>query len=380
MTAPSLVLAPRIHIPNPLHHLNPIPGILSAIGHVFTAGAQSIAAWAFTQMTEALVATTQVDLTGWFVAPWRAMLTVAGVLAIPIVLAGIVTEALAGRPGLAVRRGVLLPLLIGPVLLASRAVIALVLALVNGCCALVVQVGIGGPSGYATALSNMSHSLGISGVPNAVLPGANAAVTVLVLLTTAFLCFVIWVELAVRAAMIYLLAAFIPLALAGLFWSHTVRWTRRLIEVLAAVILAQLVITVVMVLAAASLAGGGDGLAVGIDRTAVGLALLFLGTLGLPMTFRLVPHVVEASVAAGAGAAVANRVRHTGGQALSAIPHPATQAAGAAISGRNPLSPGAGGARTPPQSAATPKASPPPVARSEPRAPVPAEMPSGQPR
>jgi hypothetical protein len=338
-----MVLAPQIHIPNPLHALNPIPGILSAIGHVFTSGAQSVAAWAFAQMTQALVATTQVDLTGWFIAPWRAMIAVAAVLAVPILLAGVITETLAGRPGVAVRRGVLLPLLIGPLLLASRAVLALLLALVNGCCALVVQVGIGGPSGYATALSHMSNSLGISGVPNAVLPGANAAVTVLILLVTAFLCFVIWVELALRAAMIYLLAAFIPLALAGLFWAHTARWTRRLLEVLGAVILAQLVITVVMVLAAASLSGPGDGLAQGIDKTAVGLALLFLGTLGLPMTFRLVPHVMEASVAAGTGAAVANRVRHTGGQALSAIPHPATQAAGAAISGRVPLGGGSGG-------------------------------------
>jgi hypothetical protein len=358
VTPPILVAAPRIHIPNPLHHLNPTNAILSAIGHVFTSGAQSVASWAFTEMTQALVATTQVDLSGWFVAPWRAMIAVAAVLAVPILLAGVITETLAGRPGVAVRRGILLPLLVGPLLLASRAVLALVLALVNGCCALVVKVGIGGPSGYATALSHMSTSLGISGVPNAVLPGANAAVTVLILMVTAFLCFVIWVELALRAAMVYMLAAFIPLSLAGLFWSHTARWTRRLLETLAAVILAQLVITVVMVLAAASLAGPGDGLAQGIDRTAVGLALLFLGTLGLPMTFRLIPHVVEAGVAAGTGAAVANRVRHTGGQALSAIPHPATQAAGAAINGRIPIPAGGGGRSA--TAAAVPPASPPP--------------------
>jgi hypothetical protein len=358
MRLPALVEAPKIHIPNPFKHLNPIPGILSAIGHVFTSGAQSVASWAFTEMTQALVATTQVNLSGWFVAPWRAMIAVAAVLAVPILLAGVITETLAGRPGVAVRRGILLPLLVGPLLLASRAVLALVLALVNGCCALVVKVGIGGPSGYATALSHMSTSLGISGVPNAVLPGANAAVTVLILLVTAFLCFVIWVELALRAAMVNMLAAFIPLALAGLFWSHTSRWTRRLLETLGAVILAQLVITVVMVLAAASLAGPGDGLSQGIDRTAVGLALLFLGTLGLPMTFRLIPHVVEAGVAAGTGAAVANRVRQTGGQALSAIPHPATQAAGAAINGRIPIPAGGGsrggGAVPPPPPAASP--------------------------
>jgi hypothetical protein len=52
------------------------------------------------------------------------------------------------------------------------------------------------------------------------------------------------------------------------------------------------------------------------------------------MTFRLIPHVVEASVAAGTGATVANRLRAHGGQALSAIPHPAAIAAGSALSGR----------------------------------------------
>jgi hypothetical protein len=326
--------APRIHIPNPLSHLNPVNGLLSAIGHVFTSGAQSIASWAFTEMTQALVATTQVSLTGWFTAPWRAMLAVAAVLAVPILLAGVISEAIAGRPAMAIRRGVLLPLLIGPVLLASRAMLGLLLTVVNGCCALVVKIGIGGPSGYANALDHMRHSLGVTGDAGTLLPGANTVVTVLIILVTGFLCFVIWVELALRAAMVYLLAAFIPLALAGLFWSETTRWTRRLIEVLAAVVLSQLVITVVMVLAAASLSGGGDGLAAGVDRTAVALALLFLGTLGLPMTFRLVPHVVEASVAAGTGAAVANRVRSHGAQALSAIPHPATMAAGAALGGR----------------------------------------------
>jgi hypothetical protein len=326
--------APRLHIPNPFAHLNPVNAILSAIGHVFTAGAQSIASWSFREMTQALVATTQVDLTGWFDAPWRAMIAVAGVLAVPILLAGLVTETLAGRPGVAIRRGVLLPLLIGPVLLASRAVLALALALVSGACALVVQVGIGGPKGFAAALGHMGTSLGVTGPGVTPLPGASSVVTVLLILVTAFLSFVIWIELALRAAMVYLLAAFIPLALAGLFWSQTTRWTRRLLEVLAAVILAQLVITVVMVLAAAALAGHGDGLAAGIDRTAVGLALLFLGTLGLPMTFRVIPHVMEAGVAAGTGAAVANRIRQHSGQALSAIPHPATQVAGAAMNGR----------------------------------------------
>lgn len=355
---------PTFSVPNPFAGLDPVNAILSAIGHVFTAGAQSMATWAFDQMTQALVATTEVRLTGWFDAPWRAMLAVAAVLAVPILLAGVVTETIAGRPGMAVRRGLLLPLLIGPLLLASRAVLGLLLAVVNGACALVVQVGVGGPAGFASALGHMRSTLGVSAGAGPGLPGANGVVSVLIILVTAFLCFVIWIELAVRAAMVYLLAAFIPLALAGLFWSETTRWTRRLLEVLLAVVLAQLVITVVMVLAAAALAGPGDGLAAGIDQTAVGLALLFLGTLGLPMTFRLIPHVVEASVAAGSGAAVANQMRAHGGQALAAIPHPTTQLAGAAMNGR--WAAAAGAARTTPQSGGTPPPPTPPASAAPP--------------
>jgi hypothetical protein len=295
---------------------------------------QSIAAWAFDGMTSALLATTRVDLGGWFEAPWRAMLAVAGALALPLLLVGVMAEVIAGRPAAAVRRGVLIPLAVAPCLLAARAVLGLLLVLVDGCCALVVRAGIGGSGGFAKALDRMRHVLGVTGGG---VPGTHGVALLFVVLVTAFLSFVIWIELAVRAALVYLLAAFLPLALAGLFWSATARWTRRLVEVLAAVVLAQLVITVVMVLAAAALGGHADGLAAGIDQVAVGLALLFLGTLGLPMTLRLVPHVVEASVAAGTGASAATAMRRHSGQLLMAVPHPAARLAGGAMSGRTDL-------------------------------------------
>lgn len=335
----SHVTAPAL--PLPLPELNPVDAILQALGQALTGGVQSLASWAFENMTAALLATTAVDPGGWFDAPWRAMLAVAATLALPILLIGVASEALAGRPGAALRRGVLLPLVLAPTLLAARALLGLALGLVNGACALVVQLGIGGPDGFARALDRMRGGLGIAlspatdGLPGG--PVATGVPLIVVVLIVACLSFVIWVELAVRAALVYLLAAFVPLALAGLFWSGTARWTRRLLEVLVAVVLSQLVITVVMVLAAAALGGPADGLAAGIDQLAVGLALLFLGTLGLPMTLRLLPHVVEASVAAGTGAAVASRVRRSGGQALTAIPHPAAALAGAAATGR-PLS------------------------------------------
>jgi type IV secretory pathway TrbL component len=163
---------------------------------------------------------------------------------------------------------------------------------------------------------------------------------------------------------VLLLAAFVPLALAGLFWSGTARWTRRLLEVLAAVVLSQLVITVVMVLGAAALAHPADGVAGGADDLAVGLALLFLGSLGLPLTFRIVPHVMEAAVVAGGGAAAAGRLRR-GATQLAAVAAP-TQAARLATA-----APSAGPTQRPP-------AGPPPASGT--RSPAPSGPGPAQPR
>lgn len=277
----------------------------------------------FAHLSDALLATTAVPLGSSFEAPWRAMLAVAALFALPILLAGVTTEVLAGRPGQALRRGILLPLLIGPVLLAARAVLGLLVALVQGACGLMVQVGLGGNHGFAEGVDRMRQVLGVATGPA---DPTGVGASLVVVLIAGLLAFIIWVELAVRAALLLLLAAFVPLALSGLFWSATARWTRRLLESLAAVLLAPLVITMVMVLATATLTAPVDGLAQGIDRVAIALALLFLGTLGLPLTFRLVPLVVEAAVVTGAGATVARRAQR-GAQRLAAAAAPMGAAA-----------------------------------------------------
>ena len=359
-------MRPGLPVPVPLPHvgIDPVGALVSALGRAVTGGVQSVAAYAFDHMTAALLATTQVSLDGWFAGPWRAMLAVAAVLGVPILLAGVISEVLAGQPGQALRRGVALPLLIGPVLLAARAALGLLLAVVNAGCALVVQLGIGGPGGFAAALDRMRGVFGVTAQPG--IPGSSGVALVVVVLVAAVLAAVIWVELAVRAALVYLLVAFIPLALAGLFWSATARWTRRLVEVLAAVILAQLVITVVMVLAAAALAEPAHGVAPGIDAVAVGLALLFLGSLGLPLTFRVIPHVIEAAAVTGAGAAVAGRVRRGGSQLLAAAPTPAARfAAAGGLAAPPPRTPAAAAAAATTAGSTPPP--PPPVPR---RAPV----------
>ena len=359
---------PQLHVPNPFH-VDIVGSLLSAIGRALTGGVQSLASSMFAHMTDALVATTSVHLDGWFTGPWRAMVAVAAVFAVPILLIGVATEVLAGRPGQALRRGVLLPLLVGPLLLAARALLSLLLALVSAACALVVRLGVGGPAGYGHALDRMRSLLGITAGPLAAQAPGGGVGLLFVVLVAALLSFVIWVELACRAALVLLLAAFVPLALAGLFWAETARWARRLIEVLAAVVLSQLVITVVMVLAAAALGTSAGGVAAGVDDLAVGLALLFLGSVGLPLTFRIVPHVMEAAVVAGGGAAAAARLRSGATRLLAAAPSPAARLAAVAPAGGRGASVGA----------SPPPPAPPPASGSGPSRPGGPRRPSGAP-
>ncbi|MCW2599463.1 MAG: hypothetical protein JWM02_1292 [Frankiales bacterium] len=320
-----------------------VGSLTRALSRLVSDAIQSFASYVFAQLSKALLATTAVPLDKSFDAPWRAMVTVAALFALPILLIGVTSEILAGRPGQALRRGVALPLLIGPVLLASRAAVALVVAVIQGLCGVLVQVGLGGNQGFAEGLDRMRKVLGVATGPA---DPTGAGASLVVVLVAGLLAFVIWIELAVRAALVLLLAAFVPLALSGLFWSATARWTRRLLESLAAVLLAPLVITMVMVLATATLTAPADGLAQGIDHAAIALALLFLGTLGLPLTFRLIPHVVEAAVVTGAGASIARRAQRGATRAVAAV-------APVGAAGRLAAAPAAASASTSAGSAAT---------------------------
>ncbi|MCW2594130.1 MAG: hypothetical protein JWP39_18 [Jatrophihabitans sp.] len=359
-----------------------IPGVgdlanamAAAFGRVVSGAVHAFAAWAFSMLSDALLASSSVPLGQSFDAPWRAMLAVAALLALPIMLAGVAHEVLQGRPGQALRRGVAYPLAIGPVLLASRAVIGLLVSVVQYACGLLVQVGIGGPGGFAEGIDRMRATLGVATGPA---DPTGAGVSAVVVLIAGLLAVVIWIELAVRAALVLLLAAFVPLALAGMFWQATASWTRRLLECLAAVLLAPLVITMVMVLATATLTATPNGLGDGVNQIAIALALLFLGTFGLPMTFRLVPHVVEAAAVTGAGAMVARSARRhasnaartatlavgggvAGGGAagrLAAAPRPAPAAGAAGGSGSAPFG-ASGGTAASRQPARTSPGSPP---------------------
>ena len=60
--------------------------------------------------------------------------------------------------------------------------------------------------------------------------------------------FVLWLEMVIRDAAIYIELFFLPLTFVAMIWPATSRWARRLVELLIAVILAKFVIVSILTL------------------------------------------------------------------------------------------------------------------------------------
>lgn len=260
-----------------LGFLNPTNTILGAIGRAIRHTIESITGWAFAQMIDALQSTTAIHLSGRFSGPWRAMASVAVLLALPLLLVGVAHEVLASSPLGALRWGVMMPLLVGVGLVAAPALLAGLLAIVDVMCAGLVELGIGGPKGFGHALANMQHLLGAASGDSLSTLGLPGPVSLLLLLVVGVLAFVLWIELALRTALVYLLAIVIPLAAAGLFWRNTTSWTRRTLDLLLAVALSKVIITAVMVLAAAAIGDTPTSASGAVDNLATGIASSLYG-------------------------------------------------------------------------------------------------------
>ena len=75
--------------------------------------------------------------------------------------------------------------------------------------------------------------------------------------------FVLWLEMIIRDAAIYICVFFLPLTFVAMIWPATSRWARRLVELLVAIILAKFVIVAILSLATAAITNtsvaNGDG-------------------------------------------------------------------------------------------------------------------------
>lgn len=309
------------------------------------------------QIVDLLAATGEVDFTeGWWAGPRAGhVLAVLGGLAAALTVAFLLLAVLQG-------------LWAGDPMTGLRAAFGHVPASIFGMVVLVgtTQLLLRATDEAAGAvLSETPAALGRFvdgfGVTSTILTGGlAAAVLMFVFLIGALM---VWAELVVRSALVYLLVAFAPLALAARIWPATRGVFRRLCELGVAIIVSKLVIAVALALGAAALAGGGPG-SEGPDGTGLGLAGLLGGAtlMGLAaftpfVVLRLLPTVEAAVVAHGIsrsparGAQAAGQVGSyparmarlaTGAKGMVAAPSAAVSAVALPALASNPLASRAG--------------------------------------
>jgi hypothetical protein len=208
------------------------------------------AGWLVRQVVKALDVTTRVDLGGeWFSQHYRWMLALGGFLLLPFLILAILQGLIRQDWTLLVRAA--FGFLPAAVLLTALAV-AVTQTVLSATDAL--------SGDLADGVARDAGKLGETFSKVFLTPGGGAGVPLfvgfLVGLVMAFGAFLVWVELLVRSAAIYLAVLFLPFCLAAMVWPATARWTRRLVDVLIALVLSKLVIVAALALGLGAIASG----------------------------------------------------------------------------------------------------------------------------
>ena len=252
-----------------------------------TAWVTNAAVWVTGRVGELIDHTASPDLTaGWFQGQYGTMVTVAGALALLMLLLAVIQSVIHQDVALLMRSAFgYLPMafiLAGVAIAAAGLLVAITDDMASG-----VVSGLG-----TNQSTNLLQSVGdayksaldqTSGIP---LFGVFLGAIIL-----AIGAFVLWLELIIRDAAIYVCVFFLPLTFVAMIWPATSRWARRLIELLIAIVLAKFVIVAILSLASAALTNTslvqGDGNT--FERMIAGSALLVLAAWSPFALLRLIP-------------------------------------------------------------------------------------------
>ena len=254
-----------------------------AVGNVAMDGLSSWvgegAAWLISRVARLVERSTRPDLAApWFERQYRGMRSLALLLALGFLVAALAHAALRQDLTAALRAGLLaLPTAVVACFVAVTFVQLALLATDSATIAITQHSG--GDSreffdDLATAIGSPVQ-----------IPGFLSLIGALI---AALLCLVVWIELILREAAIYLAVAFLPLTLAAAVWQRTSYVARRLAEALLALILAKITIAGAVAFAAAAM-GNARGGAEGMTAMLAGIAVLFLAALSPWVLMRLLP-------------------------------------------------------------------------------------------
>jgi hypothetical protein len=263
-----------------------------------TAWVTNAAVWVTGKVGGLIEKTTSPDLTAsWFEGQYGAMVGVAGALALLMLMLAIIQSVIRQDIGLLVRSAFgYLPMAF---VLAGVAIAAtgLLVAITDDMSMAVV-------SGLGTEQSdNLLQSVG-DAYKNALDEGSGIPLFGVFLgaIILAIGAFVLWLELIIRDAAIYVCVFFLPLTFVAMIWPATGRWARRLVELLIAIILAKFVIVAILSLASAAIANTTVATGEGnmFERMIAGAALLVLAAWSPFALLRLIP-MMEGAAASVVG-------------------------------------------------------------------------------
>ena len=258
---------------------------LAAIGTWVLVGAKA----SLDETVKVIGQTTDPQLgTTWFSSTYWRMTGLAGILTLPFLFAAAVQAVMGSDLALLARAALgYLPLAMLAVSVAAPLTM-LLLAASDQMSAIVSSAARDGGVRF------LQHA-GITVGALSVLDG-SPFLAFLVGLFTAAGAIVLWVELLMRQAAVYVVVLMLPLAFSAFVWPARRIWAIRAVELLVALILSKFAIVAVLSLAGAALGQTGAG---GIGGMLTGMVLLALGAFAPWALLRLLPLAELASGAAG---------------------------------------------------------------------------------
>lgn len=235
--------------------------------------------WFLERLLTAADQTTTPRFDGYVAEHSRAMAQAGGLFVVPFVILAIAQALMRGNAVAIVRvLGVYLP--------AAAILTGLIGVATTGLVQVTDAISANQAEGLRTDLEALQRSLpdalGAAGVPvlMAIIAGA-------LMLAAGLL---VWVELIVRDAAIQLIVVFMPLFFTGLVWPVTQAWTKRLVELLAALIISKLVIIETLALGIAAITSGD-----GLESVLAGAAMFLMAAITPLVVLSLMPLAIDAA-------------------------------------------------------------------------------------
>ncbi len=314
---------------------NAVKGIGNGIFNQITSWVTDGATWLIGQVVTLINETTTPDLTTkGFVRQYGQMAAIAAFLAVAMLLFAVL-EGLAQGNSAMLARVVLVNLPLAFVATSvAYVVVQLLITTTDGLShAIAVSTNKNSQHFFAGAIHGLSQAGGTGGAVSGTAsagPGVGTAVggatgataaplfvTFLAAIIAAFAAFFVWIELLMRDAAVYVVALFMPMALAASIWPRWSSALRRTSELLVVVIASKFVIVSIISLAAGLIANNNGQ----VEHILAAAALMLLACFAPFVLFKLVPFTEGALAAAygrrsAAGGAVSGTQLMTSAQMM----------------------------------------------------------------